>query len=211
MPLTHVHLNVPLGQKPRGKFACVDSGLVGISTHGLTPFWSTGFSGCVGLVFCGTGQWGALVHLNQAIQNPTKDLALALDMSARFVCGKMNIDHVTEVLIFYGDQGVNYGQSQSLTEHEIKRLLRCQRVIDLRRTNENAPGALDTPFGSDFVYVPKTQTVYTAAAGNALQMTGLDDEDEVVPKPNRSDFPYKEGQEAKLNPGLGHKGWFQVP
>ncbi|MBR0646904.1 hypothetical protein [Plastoroseomonas hellenica] len=206
MALQHIHLNAALTPKPRGKFASVDSGMVGISTFGLTPFWSTGFSGCVGLVMCGTGSWGALVHLNQSIQSGNKDLALALDVSARFVCSKMNIDRVTDVLIFYGDPGSNLGQSQNLNAHEIKRLLRCERVIDLRRTNDHAT------YGSDFVYVPARKTVYTDANGLALVATGFDEDDELVPKPNNADFPYKsDGEKAKLTPGLGHKGWFQVP
>jgi hypothetical protein len=209
MILRHVHLNARLGQKPSGKFAMVDSGLVGISTSSVTPFWSTGFSGCIGLVMCGAGPGGALVHLNQAIQDSSRDLALALEVSARFVCSKMKVDCVTDVLIFYGDPEVNQGQNRSLTSHEIKRLLRCQRVIDLRR---GADG--QATYGSDFVYVPATQTVYTAANGLALELAGFDDNDALdgSEKPIAYEFPYDSVEEkAKLTPGLGQKGWFQVP
>jgi hypothetical protein len=203
MILQHQHLNAPRGA--RGvKFASVDSGLVGISTFGRTPMWSTGFAGCIGLVMCGAGSWGALVHLNQTIQDPGKDLELALDLSARFVCSKMNIDRVTDVLIFYGDAGHNQGQRNNLSEQEIRRLLRCERVIDLRRGDDEAP------YGGDFMFVPADATVYTGG-GLALSAAGFD-EDDALPAPPRSPFPYRsDAEKQRLTPGLGHKGWFQVP
>jgi len=182
----------------------VDSGLIGISRTGRTPMWSTGFSGCIGVVMCGTGSWGALAHLNQKIQDSTKDLGLALSTLGSFIRGQTK-DTIRDVLLYYGDPGANHGQMQgtSLTAARVKDAMRCMTVIDLRREKE------DFAYGSDFVYDPGLQIVYTAPGGTTAQSTGLYDNDKVL-VPLRTEFAYAEGTKGKLD-GLGHKGWFTVP
>lgn len=196
-------------EKPHltGKFASVDSGLLAHSLSGETMLWSTGFSGCIGLVLCGTKPGGVLAHLNQAIQSSGKDLNLAVQRASEFAKEKIN-SSVTDVLIYYGDAESNRGQMSDLNKNKIKDLVGCERVIDLRRTGK------DAPYGIDFVYDPKKQIVYTSSieSSTALEDVGLGEEDELSPKPGRTNFAYKDQAEKnKLTPGLGHKGWFEVP
>lgn len=205
MKLRHEH-NVNM-HNLKGPWGVVGSGWVGFSTDGKTTLWSDSFSGCIGLVMCNSGKrWGALAHLNQMIQNSTKDLELALATVSDFISSKM-LAPVTDVMIYYGDPGENLGETQgyNLIEDRIKEVMQCERVIDLRRTSN------DTPYGSDFVYHPGDQIVYTSSAtGCLLAKTELPEDDPLdKPLPLQA-FPYQEGTKAKLQ-GLGHKGWFSLP
>lgn len=197
MPLNHIHNNrVKLGALS-GTFTEVDSGLIGISRTGKTKFWSTGFSGCVGVVMSGSGNWGVLAHLNQAIQFGERDLAFALSTLKEFVSKKVFAE-TTDVLIYYGDENTE----QKLTESEIRELMGCERVIDLRKTGESYG------FGCDFVYDPGEKAVYTVSSGTALEASKLWNSEPL--KPIKNAFTYEEGARKKLEPGLGHKGWFFV-
>jgi hypothetical protein len=208
MPLTHIHraadasVIVKLSTK---KFALVDSGLVGVSIAGKTPFWSTGFSGCIGLVLCGSSTGGALIHFNQMIQGKTKDLELALKLASEFVKGILG-KQITDALIYYGDPGENRGCDNSLDQAKVKKVLGCDRLIDLRRTTE------DKTWGSDFVYDPQEQIVYTAP-NYTIGNVGLDVELDIDTKEIRKVFQFygvAEADRKKLD-GFGHKGWFFVP
>jgi hypothetical protein len=186
-----------------GAFACVDSGMVGCSRDGAALLWSTGLSGCVGVVLCGLDTGGVVAHLNQSIQYGGRDLALALTTIVRFAREKAPWLKATDVLIYYGDPEVNRGHDHKLDGARIKELTACERVIDLRRDSEK------TPWGEDFVYDPRKQVVYTVAPGLALSGVGLGEAEPL--KPGRQEFPFAGPEErAKLTPGLGHKGWFLV-
>jgi hypothetical protein len=201
-------------------FARVGSGLVAISKAGKTPLWSEGFNGCVGVVMCGAGPWGAMAHLNQRIQATGRSLALALSTLSEFVSGQMK-DNVREVLLFYGDppgspEGDNLGkvQGSKLTEAKIKELMKCQKVIDLRRKDRTQP------YGTDFVYDPSLQLVYTSdkkfETGDLVQagrLMGLMDNDKDVtpPQNKRSNFPFRDASTEELLGGLATKGWYFVP
>lgn len=206
MHLRHSHAFVASGvPQPAGRFAGVDSGWVGISRTGKTILWSTAFSGCIGVVMCGeTRNWGALAHMNQCIQDATRNLELALSTVATFVRNEVN-DDVTDVMIYYGDFPANRGQNQMLTKDRIRGVMGCRRVIDLRRTGQR------TRWGSDFLYDPGMHIVHTVASGLALDVRDPDDARHDARRIIRKPFPYP-GDDAKrvLSPGLGHKGYFFV-
>ena len=207
-----VHRHSPDGKNPKlpkitRPFATVDSSMVGISKAGKTPFWSTGFSGCIGVVMCGNGPWGAMAHLNQNIQNKDQSLELALSILTNFI-NEQTKDKIREVLLYYGDPGVNLGKQQgaNLTEAKVKEVMKCQKVIDLRRKDDK------TPYGSDFVYDPGLQIVYTAPGGKTADETGLSAITDKVLEPRRTPFPYPDANAKKLvDKGLGRSGWFVVP
>jgi hypothetical protein len=211
MALTHQHVTFP-DQPPnfaQREWAAVDSQFVGVSTNGQYILWSTGFSGCIGVVMCTQTAGGLLAHLNQMIQNASRDLRLALETVAQLFANKFG-QNATDVLIYYGDPGENYGENQghNLTEQTVKEVMGCTRLIDLRRRGDKEA----TPWGSDFVYDPFAQIVYTVPAGQALDGVGLD-LDNCREKGAKTPFPYPQdiALKNKLYPYCGGKGVFTVP
>lgn len=214
MPLTHRHSTTGKLPTITRAFAGVDSGLVVISKAGKTPLWSTGFAGCLGVAMSGTGPWGALAHLNQHIQNKGKDLELALSILAQFISDTTK-DKIQEVFIYFGEPEDSYGRQQNtnITEVRIKELMKCKKVIDLRRKTEF------WDYGSDFVYDPGLQLIYTDP-GSTFTATGLaalhEQDKKKRLKLQISGFPYEKynvskDELPKLQPGLGQKGWAFVP
>jgi hypothetical protein len=206
-----VHKHSPDGKNPKlpkitRPFATVDSGLVVISKAGKTPLWSTGFSGCIGVVMCGNGPWGAMAHLNQNIQYGSQNLEVALSIVTDFV-NEQTKDKVREVLLYYGDPGCNLGQNVklNLTEAKVKEVMKCQKLIDLRRKDKK------DPWGSDFVYDPSLQAVYTVPGGKTAAATGLTEILDKVLEPKKEKFPYPDESKKLVDKGLGHGGWFFVP
>jgi hypothetical protein len=201
-------------------WASVDSGFIGVSAGGETPFWSTGFSGCIGVVMCGGPQskWGALAHLNQSIQDASKDMKLALTLVADFVRSKVN-DEIVDVLLYYGDPWKNLGQSQIKKEADwliaakVKAVMKAKgKIIDLRRTEpREQPEAINDvpdPWGTDFVYDPGVQVVYTSPGHSMKAVAGL--KDGKVLHPNFEAFPLFGSQKTKLQPGIKDNRCFVV-
>jgi hypothetical protein len=201
-----VHKHGPKMPKFTGPWVAVSTGQIGISKTGKTPIWSGSFQGCIGVVMCGTGPWGAMAHLHQQIQITSRNLELALSAAADFVRAQTK-GQISDVLLYYGDAPGNTGKHQgtNLTEARVKEVMKCQKVIDLRRKDDK------TPYGADFVYDPGLQTVYTATGAMAVGLTGLDDLDAKELHPVKTDFPYKDGAAKKVLEGMGNDGCFFVP
>ena len=211
MPAKLKHVHAKTSEKfPKINDAWVDvnSGWVVISNAGKTPMWSNGFSGCVGVVMCGPGKWGALAHINQKIQFGGHDLELALATTADFI-RKQARDTISDVLIYYGDPEGNLGINQDLTVAKIKTVMQCQNVIDLRRRDDT------TPYGADFVYDPNIQTVYTATKTRptVAEAMGMMDRADDCWNKKKNPFPYPKDLKDPLKKldGLGTQGWCAVP
>jgi len=209
--LVHKHLPPDKFPKVAKSWTDADSGWVVISQNGGTIIYSGGFSGCIGVVMCSSRKWGAMAHMNQMQQNPSQSLEFALSTIADFI-RKQTTDKIVDVLLFYGDPGENLGERQgsNLTIAKVKEVMQCENVIDLRRKTSA------TPHGSDFIYDPSLQVVYTATTGTACDAAGLstlDDKFEVDKSSKKKAFPYpKEPENAKtLLKFLGHKGWCILP
>jgi hypothetical protein len=184
----------------------VDSGWVVLSTDGNTVMWSTGFSGCVGLVLCGPGpKGGMLAHINQTIQQGGMEYNVALQRVSEFYEEKRK-QRATDVLIYFGDPSMRL-PSQTPVD-TIKQLMKCETVTDLRKQDK------EELYGNEFIYDPSplSQTVYTITPGLVkfgivgAMLSEDPDEDGIHLGKKSNAWPYQSGEQLKLK-GLGGNGW----
>jgi hypothetical protein len=210
MALVHKHstdvTKFPKIDKP---FASVSSKEIIISKDGKTPLYCE-FSGCIGVVMCGNGKWGAVSHLHQSIQNKGLRLDLALSLVAEFVHKKVGED-IVDVLLYYGDPGENLGEKQgmNLAVGTVKTAMGCKNVIDLRRPK----GGKDMPWGNEFVYDPGQKIVYTTPAppGPVLHILNQDKEIEHGTLKFEKPFPFQDKKHEPLVKGMADKGYCILP